>query len=534
MVTRANVEATKAFIRARLGNPYVYGGALSNDVHQGTDCSEVWQTTLEMAYGRWVPGRQSEGATTESYRPRSMGGPIPDGGVGPFGTINVRHWSEIPKDAAARIAFHHGPGGGANSHMWGELDGMRIESGGSKGLQTGDRAMAVESTYANAWAYLPGPIGGTGSLGIGSTGPAVIALQLKLNERGAGLEVDGEFGPATQAAVTNFQNGTHVIGDPPGIAGEATLRALGLLGNDGAIPAQPNVLAAEYLAQATGLSVAKAQQILPTMQDGLKQADCTNVNRIAMFYAQTGHESANFNATEEYASGADYEGRHDLGNDYPGDGVRFKGRSWIQITGRHNYGEFSKWAHFKGLVDSPTYFLDHPAELADLKWAGIGAAWYWTVARPDINALSDRRDLDTVTRRINGGTNGIDERRTRYNRALALGDRLLTVLQTSNEPQDEWEALMADQTRYSSRAWFRKDDVAALTPLDLLRNIDGMKYDERVVQAAFRGQTWAIQAIADLAQGKGPEGKNPVAVAEAQDLVRQLQAALAVQQGASK
>ncbi|QFG04585.1 lysin A [Mycobacterium phage Keziacharles14] len=517
MVTRANVEATKAFIRARLGNPYVYGGALSENTRQGTDCSEVWQTVLEMAHGRWVQGRQAEGATTESYRYLDVGQ------VGPFGTIRVNHWRDIPADAAARIAFHHGPGGGANSHMWGELDGMRIESGGSKGLVTGDQALAVESTYANAWAYLPGPIGGTASLGIGNTGPAVIALQLKLNERGAGLDADGDFGPLTAAAVTRAQQELHVVGDPPGIAGEATLRALGMLNEGGAIPAQPSVLAAEYLAQATGLSVTRAQQILPALQDGLKKSDATNVNRIAMWLAQIGHESAGFNATEEY----------EKGDGGATERWKYLGRTWIQLTWLSNYLGFSKWCFERGLVPTPTYFGDNPMNLAELKWAGLGAAYYWTVARPDINALSDRRDLDTVTRRINGGTNGIDDRRSRYNRALALGDKLLHILD-AEQPLDEWDALMADQTRYSSRAWFRSDDAANLTPLDLLRNIDAMKYDERVVQAAFRGQVWAINAIAALARGEGPEGKNPAAVLEAQDIIRQLQAALAAQNGASK
>ncbi|QGJ88762.1 lysin A [Mycobacterium phage Yecey3] len=524
MVTRANVEATKEFIRARLGNPYVYGGALSENVRQGTDCSEVWQTVLEMVHGRWRQGRQAEGATTESYRPRSMGGPIPDGGVGPFGVVLVDHWSKIPANAAAKICFHHGPGGGANSHMWGELDGMLIESGGSKGLVTGDRAMQINSSYANAWAYLPGPIGGTASLGVGSTGPAVISLQTRLNERGANLEVDGEFGPLTADAVFKFQQNNHVVGDPPGVAGEATLRALGLLGNDGAIPAQPDTLAAEYLAAATGLSVARAKQILPAVVDGLKQSSATNVNRIAMWLAQIGHESAGFDATEEY----------EKGDGGATERWKYLGRTWIQLTWLSNYLGFSKWAFDRGLVPTPTYFGDNPRELAELKWAGLGAAYYWTVARPDINALSDRRDLDTVTRRINGGTNGLTDRRNRYNRALAVGDNLLRIIATTTEPLDEWDALMADQTRYASRAWFRSDNVANLTPLDLLRNIDGMKYDERVVQAAFRGQVWAINAIAALAQGQGPEGQNPVAVAEAQDIIRQLQAALAAQNGASK
>lgn len=225
-VTRANVEATKAFIRARLGNPYVYGGALSTNIRQGTDCSEVWQTVLEMVHGRWVPGRQAEGATTESYRY------IPVGGVGPFGTIRVAHWNDIPANAAAKLAFHHGPGGGARSHMWGDLDGMLIESGGGKGLVTAPRALAIADPYGHAWAYLPGPVTGAAgdmpTLGVGSTGPHVSQLQHRLNRDGAGLEVDGQFGPLTAAAVSAFQRRTGVTGDPAGVVGQATWRALGI------------------------------------------------------------------------------------------------------------------------------------------------------------------------------------------------------------------------------------------------------------------------------------------------------------------
>jgi hypothetical protein len=58
------------------------------------------------------------------------------------------------------------------------------------------------------------------------------------------------------------------------------------------------------------------------------------------------------------------------------------------------------------LIDDAAQFINNPASLGDIKWAGIGAAWYWTVQRPDINALSDAGDVRTVTLRINGGTNG--------------------------------------------------------------------------------------------------------------------------------
>ena len=158
VIYRANVEHAKAEVAARLSDPYEYGEMFTADPKQGTDCSGVWNDTLGWTVGRFKWGREAEGATTESYRPKTMGGPIPIGGVGPFGTIVVASPHDIPADAVVKLAFHHGPGGGANSHMWGELDGMRIESAGSKGLVTAPAAWPIDHPYANAWAYLPGPI----------------------------------------------------------------------------------------------------------------------------------------------------------------------------------------------------------------------------------------------------------------------------------------------------------------------------------------------------------------------------------------
>lgn len=294
-------------------------------------------------------------------------------------------------------------------------------------------------------------------------------------------------------------------------------------------PPPPATGAADILARATGLPLARAIEILPTMVDGLKQAQCTNANRIAMFIAQTGHESANFQRTEEYASGAAYEGRcKDLGNCQPGDGVRFKGRSWIQITGRHNYGQFSKWAHGKGLVPSPTYFVDRPVELQDLRWAGTGAAWYWTVARSDINALSDRRDLDTVTRRINGGTNGLADRRTRYNRALALGDQLLaltnSLAQPSGDdmalvPQDQWDRVFRELTqRHPSRSPLRalgEGDVDTWAGMSL--NSDGNIHVIATHLRALLGHPKTLRDLEKLATAdpaKWPDRRDDIQLAQ--------------------
>lgn len=220
--------------------------------------------------------------------------------------------------------------------------------------------------------------------------------------------------------------------------------------------------AESVLAAAAGLSLDRATELLPAVSAGLSAAECTNVNRIAMFLAQCGEESAGFSTTEEFASGAEYEGRADLGNTVPGDGVRFKGRTWIQITGRHNYGLFSQWAFSKGLVPTSSYFVDNPTELSDEKWAGVGAAWYWTVARPQINSLCDAGDIVGVTQAINGGTNGLDERTRRWNLALAQGDALLEL--QNQQEEGPFMALTADEQ-------------AEL--LDLVRQISGYRRESR-------------------------------------------------------
>jgi predicted chitinase len=173
---------------------------------------------------------------------------------------------------------------------------------------------------------------------------------------------------------------------------------------------------------------ARAAELVDAVMAGLAAAECNTVNRIAMFLAQCGHESDGFATTEEYASGADYEGRADLGNTHPGDGVKYKGRTWIQITGYSHYAAFGQWCADQGLIDDAAQFINDPASLGDIKWAGIGAAWYWTIQRPDINTLSDAGDVRTVTLRINGGTNGLADRVTRYQQAVVLGDELLALI----------------------------------------------------------------------------------------------------------
>jgi putative chitinase len=122
--------------------------------------------------------------------------------------------------------------------------------------------------------------------------------------------------------------------------------------------------------------------------------------RQASFLAQVGHESGQLLYVQELASGAAYEGRTDLGNTKPGDGVRFKGRGLIQITGRANYAACGA-ALGLDLIGTPA-LLEQPVN------ACRSAGWFWRAR--GLNELADAGDQVRVTRRVNGGVNGLADR----------------------------------------------------------------------------------------------------------------------------
>jgi putative chitinase len=292
----------------------------------------------------------------------------------------------------------------------------------------------------------------------------------------------------------------------------------------GSAPAGPD--GAQLLSDAMGgrLDLDRYRELLPAVASSLNACECVNVNRIAMWCAQIGHESGGLFYTEEIADGSAYEGRADLGNTQTGDGVRFKGRSWIQITGRSNYARLSQWAFGKGLVPSPTEFVDKPNELASDQYAGLGAAWYWVVARPDINALSDAQDIVTVTQRINGGQNGIDDRRDRYNRALGMGDQLLGLLDgpAAHEPTLE-ELLMSDTLYPSESIYATPGEGAKFTLAQLIQSIDGMTHRKLVEDDAKLAAPEAIGRIARVAAGQG-QFTDAASIAHAKSILAELEA----------
>ena len=163
-------------------------------------------------------------------------------------------------------------------------------------------------------------------------------------------------------------------------------------------------LTAETLVRC-GVPAEKARAHLPLIASAMREHEITTPVRARMFLAQVMHESAALRYFEEIASGAAYEGRADLGNVRPGDGRRFKGRGPIQLTGRHNYTLYGKLLGLD-LVRRP--------ELAATPRVGWRtAALYFQ--RAGCNQAADRKDFKDVTRRINGGLNGYDDRVRYYN-----------------------------------------------------------------------------------------------------------------------
>jgi predicted chitinase len=121
---------------------------------------------------------------------------------------------------------------------------------------------------------------------------------------------------------------------------------------------------------------------------------------LAAFMGQCAHESAKFTTTKEFSNGTQYEGRADLGNTQPGDGARYKGRGFIQITGRANYTAAGK-ALGIDLVNHPEL-----AERPDI--ATKVSIWYWnTRVKPNVGNFANTKD---VTQKVNGGVNGLQQR----------------------------------------------------------------------------------------------------------------------------
>jgi putative chitinase len=149
--------------------------------------------------------------------------------------------------------------------------------------------------------------------------------------------------------------------------------------------------------------------VLP-LNNAMRDFEINTRLRIAGFLSQVAQESGSLVYVKELASGKAYEGRVDLGNDKPGDGVKYAGKGLIQVTGKLNYTSCSK-ALAMDFVSKP--------ELLELpEWAAKSAGWFWKTH--GLNEISDTGDIKAITKRVNGGYTALNERTIFYQKALSV------------------------------------------------------------------------------------------------------------------
>jgi putative chitinase len=185
----------------------------------------------------------------------------------------------------------------------------------------------------------------------------------------------------------------------------------------------PYMITEHHLATIAG----KPTSLMPALADWINKIcpayEIDMPHEYAHFLAQACHETDRFRTLEEYASGNAYEGRKDLGNKYKGDGSRYKGRGIFQTTGRANYLQLGVKRGNDNL------FIDSPELLEQPEYAVWSACEFW-VARhlndaanePDSAILKkkyrgkvhDVSPVEFISISINGGLNGIDERKQFY------------------------------------------------------------------------------------------------------------------------
>lgn len=168
------------------------------------------------------------------------------------------------------------------------------------------------------------------------------------------------------------------------------------------------------LAQCTGARIDRATTFLPFIESAMQAFEINTPARQAAFLAQIGHESGGLHWLVELwgptPTQTRYEGRLDLGNTQAGDGYKYRGRGLIQTTGRTNY----RAAGVALALDLET----EPELLGLPENAAMSAGYFWD--SHGLNEQADAGNFTTITRRINGGVNGLAEREALYEIALPL------------------------------------------------------------------------------------------------------------------
>lgn len=265
------------------------------------------------------------------------------------------------------------------------------------------------------------------TLSIGSQGADVVKLQERLKELGFNPgRVDGDFGSGTEAAVMAFQRSEGLLAD--GIVEIKTLQALGFKATKETIVAasilqKVNVGIVSRMFPQTPLDNIKKN--LPFILTALSESNLTDKNMVLMALATIRAETESFRPIDEGKSRFNtspggrpfdlYDNRKDLGNQGPPDGATFKGRGYIQLTGRDNYriigGDIGMG---KKLVEDPS--LANKPDIA----ARILAFFLKRKERNISEALLEN-DLRQARKLVNGGSHGLD----RFSSAFRIGESLL-------------------------------------------------------------------------------------------------------------
>jgi len=151
----------------------------------------------------------------------------------------------------------------------------------------------------------------------------------------------------------------------------------------------------------------KLQSISQALNETFKKYSIDSVLRISHFLAQVLHESSAFHYSVEIWGNTPaqqkYDTRVDLGNtpELDGDGYKYRGRGWIQLTGKSNYSQVSK--------EFGVNFIDNPDLLSQPPYVSLAAGWFWQ--KRNLNFYADKDDILTITKKINGGFNGLDDRK---------------------------------------------------------------------------------------------------------------------------
>ncbi|HSQ12193.1 MAG TPA: peptidoglycan-binding protein, partial [Candidatus Deferrimicrobium sp.] len=258
-----------------------------------------------------------------------------------------------------------------------------------------------------------------------STGPAVVRLQIKLKKVGFNPgRADGDFGPATAAALIGFQKSAGLLAD--GIAGPRTLAALKLAANDRLPSVIPGVTVTIVSKMFPFTQVDNIRDNLPFVLKGLVERTLGDKPMVLMALATLRAETESFQPINEGLSKFNtspgghpfdlYDFRSDLGNQGEGDGAKFRGRGYIQLTGRFNYQKLGAALDMGGKLATNPELANDPAIAGKLL-----AAFLKDKERAIKEALIIG-DLRLARRLVNGGSHGLD----RFSDAFRIGESLIT------------------------------------------------------------------------------------------------------------